>query len=73
MIVSNKLKHNETIICENFAVVNVEWKKYPAAIVYLVDNPWITLQSILLAVQGLSPMVSDLVLSKPYTVYRYRL
>jgi hypothetical protein len=42
MIVSNKLKHNETIICENFAVVNVEWKKYPAAIVYLVDNPWIT-------------------------------
>jgi hypothetical protein len=39
MIVSNKLKNNETIIC---AVVNVEWKKYPAAIVYLVDNPWIT-------------------------------
>jgi hypothetical protein len=38
----NKLKHNETIICENFAVVNVEWKKYPAAIVYLVDNTWIT-------------------------------
>jgi hypothetical protein len=26
---------NETIICENCAVVNVEWKKYPAAIVYL--------------------------------------
>jgi hypothetical protein len=68
MIVSNKLKNNETIIGENCAVVNVEWKKYPAAIVYLVDNPWITEQSILLAVQGLSPMVSDLVLSKPYTV-----
>jgi hypothetical protein len=30
-----------------------------------VDNPW----SILLAVQGLSAMVSDLVLSKSYTVY----
>jgi hypothetical protein len=44
MIVSNKLKNNETIICENYAVVivNIEWKKYPAAIVYLVDNPWIT-------------------------------
>jgi hypothetical protein len=42
MIVSNKLKNNETIICENCAVVNVEWKKYPAAIVYQVDNPWIT-------------------------------
>jgi hypothetical protein len=35
MIVSNKLKNNETIIYKNCAVVNVEWKYYPAAIVYL--------------------------------------
>jgi hypothetical protein len=56
MIVSNKPKNNETKICKNCAV---EWKKYLAGIVYLVDNPWITKQSILLAVQGLSPMVSD--------------
>jgi hypothetical protein len=38
MIVSSKPKNNETIICENCAVFNVEWKKYPARIVYLVYN-----------------------------------
>jgi hypothetical protein len=65
-IVSNKLKNNETIICKIVPLLMLNGKStlQPAAIVYLVDNPWI-----LLAVQGLSPMVSDLVLSKPYTVY----